>query len=444
MLDEEEYYERRDDRTDIVTDWDASKEPLVIVSPRAKESRPIQAALLVLANTVARFLPHLTIAVGDEHPYLLDDNDNRPISRVLEEVMQEADPFGSFVVTDSPPESWNRGPVVALGDTDRTLPSTIFRPLRGSVQIVPEGADPDNNEEADRIGGLLAGCLAAREIFLEVSSRSDRRAEDTYIFRPFEGAPYPNEGQVKPRYEQLHLIGVGGVGANIVYMIPLLGWTPRIHLIDDDVVTWSNLNRCLPFTAHHAHHAERKVDAGASYLEKHGIQAERRPMRYGEYVEESGRGEPDAVLMMANEDYVWNTVQNNFPPTVYSAATSPNWSVHTSRHIPLHDACVACLWGQHDHETPPMACDVGDVSDEEEEEELGVLPFLSPLAAVLTLGEMALTENLTGSPGPNLRITDLKSQYPRTLATTLTERSPCVCQDQNDLLYRDLLRATSE
>ncbi|MFA5862546.1 MAG: ThiF family adenylyltransferase [Candidatus Thermoplasmatota archaeon] len=305
-----------------------------------------------------------------------------------------------------------------------------FIPREGRAEDVPPGTSPRGVGHADALGGIVAGCLAARDVFLAVSGLTDLQARSPYEFAAArKGLPSGLD------LGTVHVVGAGGVGSNMLYFAPLIGMRGRFHIIDHDRVSASNLNRCLMFEEMHARLSHDKARIAKEYIVTRGSRAEAHVMKYSDFVRANGRGTPHAVWMMANEDEVWNTVQNNFPPLTFSAATSASWGIHSARHRPIDDACVACVLGMHDKVELKLACDEGQVGPPERRQ-LGVLPFFAPLAAAVALGH--ISDELSGGDPPreNLRMTNLAGPYPRILDTRIGRRNGCVCNAQDAETYK--------
>jgi hypothetical protein len=426
------WYDERDHRSKLVQTWNRSCRPLVILPPPAEDEAPaLEAAVHVLTNTLARFLPQATLVIP--HGWMSTQGRGGDLATALQEVVHWADSRARFDFTDDLPSKWSAGPIVAIGEGH---PADVMRfiPRTGGVYVAPSQAIAPKSEPGDLLGGIIAGCLAARDVFLAASGMHDLRPQKPFLFQAAQTAP-----RTDVDLGEVRLIGAGGVGSNIVYFVPFLGVKGRFTIIDHDNVTRSNLNRCLLYSETHARTRALKAQVAEEYLRKAGIPALGHPMTYSQHVRMNGRGRPDVVLMMANEEQVWNTLQNNYPPLTFSSATSANWGIHTARHAPINDACVACLLGSHDVAALKLACDEGTVG-EGERKAMGVLPFFAPLAAALTLAHVLDTYANDVRPRENMRMTNLKVTYPRVDAVRLGRRDGCVCAYQDLEVYAHVLR----
>lgn len=425
--DDEAWYRERDDRSNLVQSWDVTLTPLIVVAPELARTRDGQITLEVLVNIIARFMRTAVIVLA-EQPSILHPHDS--LRDVLVAAAHDAEPRFKLDFVAEPPHDWHAGPTTGLGRIEDARMHKII-PLAGGVAHSPPAHALPADEAPDVVGAIVTACFAARDVFFAASALEELRPRKPYTYRAMQNPlRATNLGNV-------HLIGAGGVGCNIVYFLPFLPITAEFVIIDHDTVGASNLNRCLLFTNAHARDDARKAAVAAAFLEDHGARATPAPMTYAKYIQDHGRGNPDVVFMMANEEEVWNTLQNNFPPLTYSAATSANWGVHTARHEPLSDACVSCLMGLHENATAPMGCDTGQVGPPENKR-LGVLPFIAPLAAVLTLAHV-LDDAVAPKESANLRLTDAGVPYPRMRASRLGKRTGCACSAQDPEIYRTIL-----
>lgn len=422
-----EWYAERDHRSELVTTWDKTLRPVVILDSSLARSREGETVLEVLVNLLARFMRTATVAVpGGLEPH--------HASRLVA-VARAADPRFRLELTDAIPADQSGEPRIAIGRVEAA--TTRFIPLTGGIAVLPATTTLPIGEAPDPMGAILAACLAARQVFAEAAGMKALLATKPYEFRAM------TSGASRRHLGTVHIIGVGGVGSNIAYFAPMFGLRANFVLIDHDTVSASNLNRCLLFSDADARGKARKVAVAAEYLARHGVKADQQAMTYADYIRTHGRGTADIVLMMANEEEVWNTVQNNYPPVAYSSATSSSWGIHTARHTPIQDACVACLLGLHEQAAAPLACDAGQVGPPEKKQ-LGVLPFFAPLAAALTLAHVL--DDLATSPleRENLRLSNFSVAYPRITRTRITKRPGCVCSAQDAAVYADVLAVSKK
>ena len=248
------------------------------------------------------------------------------------------------------------------------------------------------------VGPAFAACLGVAEIFRQAIGLTPPEPYKSY-FSLYDFSNSKNQGDLYnpivsevPEFGRIHQIGCGAVGSSFDYLLSLTNWKANIQLIDDDRVDITNCNRSLAFGAKEACTGRRKVDVCANILNSSHFPFDVFNGKYNDFVD-TGRcidSPPDIILCLANEDAVWSTIQNNFPPLVLHATTTSNWGLNFGRHIPKKEWCVLCRFSQDIQHNFIPVCGKGILESNGEDEPIqGVLPFLSPAAAVLIFAEMA-------------------------------------------------------
>ena len=178
-------------------------------------------------------------------------------------------------------------------------------------------------------------------------------------------------------------------------MISLTSLEGNFTLIDNDKVDFSNCNRSLSFTPFHAIESTKKVEICKNILKTETRQIELFPDLYSKFTNQENfpNLKPDILLCLANEDQVWSTIQDNYPPLTLHATTTSNWGVNFGRHIPLSEWCILCRFSSHLKDNYVPKCETGVIHQTNDSISLGVLPFLSPAASVLLLAELIKLSN---------------------------------------------------
>jgi hypothetical protein len=101
---------------------------------------------------------------------------------------------------------------------------------------------------------------------------------------------------------------------------------------------------------------------------------------------------PDIVLCFANENNIWNTIQQQYPPICFHATTSKSWGIHVGRHIPLVENCLVCTFQNYIQSEIAFKCAEAEIHPHRglagEPSNTAILPFLAPAAALVTLSEL--------------------------------------------------------
>jgi hypothetical protein len=244
---------------------------------------------------------------------------------------------------------------------------------------------------------------------------------------------------------RIYQIGCGAVGSCLDFFLSLTEVQGNILLIDYDKCSITDCNRSLTFDAWDALLAKSKILVCEEVLERTRIVPQHFDGDYSSYI---GTGEylknpPDAILCLANEYNVWETIQQNFPPIVLHATTTVNWGLNLGRHLPKLDWCILCRFRNEVRPIFRPPCAEGTLASPESTERpvIGVLPFLSSAAAVLILAELmkVASRRLSSSNFVQHSMRSHSTGFMKML------RSPdplCICGSQTINLYPDQIRKT--
>lgn len=432
-----DWYRLRDDRT---TRGEPNPrlvvEPIVVAVPAPGDTLAGVACRTFL-NLVARFARDVTLVPSSRR---VSYPEWEKVARGWVELMTRVDPCGQFKLRDS-----HECPVADVGyieaDGEDVAVKALVRPFGWGAQVSQKAAPRSSTSpDPNPLGYAIASCLAAREAFIAaVNSRMPTRARRDWELDPFRISPGGDpEFPTKPDLGRILVVGTGGVGANFVEFLLETGIRAEATLVDYDVVSYTDLNRCLPFFWEDVTGFATKVSALARACQGTSVRVHPFEGNYSSFVGTQGRGDFDQVFVLANEGRVPWAIQNNLPPLTWSAATSQNWGLLVSRHIPLRDACVACLWGMHESEAPTLACSTARVRSDSEAV-LRSLPFLSPLASALLLANAIRLTVDSSVTEASLITGDMEPNPPRLFHTELIPRGDCLCRTVPSGVYRRFL-----
>jgi len=231
-------------------------------------------------------------------------------------------------------------------------------------------------------------------------------------------------------------IGCGAVGSSLDYLLALSPITGVFQLVDYDRVEISNLNRSLLFTSVDAIKNNQKVSACQRMLSS-VAKTNVCDSSFRDYSKKRLKlDQPDMILCLANEQNVWNTIQNHYPPLVFHAATTRNWGINIGRHIKLNEWCIMCRFKDTILIDDSMECGVGSIStqvDKDRKDIQGVLPFLSPLCSVFLLSEMIKVATNEKNPNNFIQFS-MKERCQDIIGLHQKKRVNCICDSQ----YRDI------
>jgi hypothetical protein len=445
--DKKKWYELRDDRTrrvDGVAGFDNFSLGIVIGSPI--DSPAIQVMALTALKILARWCRKIKINLPPETICSLPNHKNLYLKDVLMESMLSADPYGQFVFGNVTEADFDQ--ILILGQAEQPFKQSHVR-INGSGWIAGVSFGnyqdvPFHGNERNIVGPAFAACLGVAEIFRQAIglphphpystwySLFDFSKAESFAALNTPKSPFP------PDFGRVYQIGCGAVGSSLDFFFSLTDWRGIIDLIDYDQVVISNCNRSLSFSACHAINGQDKVHVCADILNYSHFSTSPFKGSFNDFV---GAGKyldtpPDLILCLANEDQVWAAIQNNFPPLLLHATTTPNLGLNFGRHIPKKEWCILCRFSREMAHAFVPPCGEGVISSNEKNEPIqGVLPFLSPAAAVLILAEMAKMQMDNYPVNHNFIQFSLKSPGNSFIKLKMGPQSGCICNEQSMEYY---------
>jgi len=271
-----------------------------------------------------------------------------------------------------------------------------------------------------------------------------------YSLFDFQKADNPTR-LTNPKYDsrqklgRIHQVGCGAVGSSLDFLLPLTDWQSELFLIDFDKVEFTNCNRSLCLNPWDAIRQKYKVDACSETLKTSRIRSVPFIGSYSEFISKGHflDSVPDIILCLANEQNIWSCIQNNYPPLVLHATTTPNWGLNFGRHIPLKEWCIMCRFGNEiEHEFSPECSAVYLEAGNKNESPLGVLPFLSTAAATLILSELAKIGREGYPINKNFIEFSTKTSEGSFQQIQRNRKQDCICTEQTPDLYPIEIRNT--
>ena len=220
----------------------AFSEPVIAVElgPDASEKRGNTAAFLLAVNMLSRTFNNVYAVFPDGiatlwHPWHLDE-----VGDIIDELSRTVD----HDLRSAPPRQPDV--VLSVGQAS-SVPAHRQVIVRGSHWRAALDCDlPEAGEGI--IGSLYSACMGAAQVLLHVLNRmgANYRPMEPYRFSVLDFCVEGDEGYDSGRLwvPEAHMVGVGAVGSASVYTLAHfddIGGT--LHLIDNDQVDESNLNR---------------------------------------------------------------------------------------------------------------------------------------------------------------------------------------------------------
>ena len=310
----------------------------VELGPDAAKRRGNTAAFLLAANLLSRTFDnvHAVFPKGISthwHPWRLNT-----IDAVIDELSRTVD-------KDLCCEPPRRSDVALSIGQDPSVPADRQIVVHGSHWRASLDCDLPGSGEGV-IGPLYSACMGAAQVLLHVlhKMRANYRPMQPFRFSVLDlhidGVEENDLGNLW--IPEAHLVGVGAVGSALVYTLAHFDKIDgELHLIDNDQVDNSNLNR---YVLMRRGDIDRwKADIASDAL--HGKDIRTYPYRgaYSEYVEEHG-GDADILLSPVDSEEGRRALAKTLPKRVLNAATGGTTITLSTHAFGDGKACLHCLY----------------------------------------------------------------------------------------------------
>ncbi len=447
------WYKLRNDRTNridnILLDSNAK---IISVIVRKYLTLSDQAMTICTANILSRWCRRITFYIPEDIPCQFKKWDGMKLHEVILKITNASDPHGEF--SNKPIDDFIETNIkISIGSTTNEKEFWIDSEgwVAGFGYGPSHGENVNKTETFDNniVGAIYASSIINSAVFSYYINKTELVNFHKWIsLLDFETSHRKNglKNPVIPMnldIGNIWQIGAGAVGSSFDFILSLFPVSGSIHIIDYDEVEIHNTSSSLVFSAMNAQDNIKKVSACKHALDSnHSLSVEPITNKdYSKFMSEIDldNNYPDLILCFANEKNVWSTIQYNDPPMVLHATTSSNWGVNFGRHIPFDEWCIVCRFGIKNYEYTPV-CSSSSDGNNNEEEKLGILPFLSPIAAVLVFTELlkqSTGESIDYPKNQNfiqLSLKNIENSSPQFLHRKPKTNCP-VCTEQNRSSY---------
>jgi len=457
-LSKQEWYLKRDDRTLRVTEIKGFEDfkVAIVVSGEIVNDFQCQVMTWIIGNILARWCRYITLQIPEHVVSKLNLSKGKNFKDSIKEALLQIDPYLTLEF-DSVDENKVDAICVIGNQAEQPSKRNIWIDCDGwlaGIGTYPRKEYSSRMASENILGASFAACLGCSELFRRAISKEPiQEQEQWYSLLDFKkslskselkNAPYINNWE----FGHAHQPGCGAVGSSFDYLLALTNWSGSIDLIDFDAVSYSNCNRALTFTSYQAADEVKKVNACLDVLKVNPkVHCQEFLNDYSEYIKQGNffKPPPDLILCLANQGTIWPDIQHNLPPIVLHATTTTNWGVNFGRHIPKKEWCILCRFFEETKDLHRFAPECGQGALVEENIAtpiLGVLPFLSPMSAVLLLTEMA---KMALSPYPissNFVEFSFKTSTGTFLKSTGQINNDCICRSQKIDTYLEPIKKT--
>lgn len=444
-----EFYRRRDDRTNRLTDNRSYHDFHVRVTSEdfSTHSYVGQVQLITAANMLARWCRW--IEFGFANAPLVDElrlgGCTTLHDRIHAEVSQ-ADPFGKFMFKLEPSSEVEY--TLHVGKKSQREKASFAIDADGWNAYA--GIDYDSSvvhlQQNNPVGATFATCIGVADAFKVATHQPKDNRIHQLGLSLFNFALNTDSSPAPDRYEvvslgKMQLIGAGSVGSAIAYLLRMIPLDAQLSIVDHDSIEIENLNRSPLFGI--GDDNLPKAEVTANYLKGH-ISVEPFPERYDEFIQSHGRkpGDTDVIIPVANEYNIHADIENNFPPIQVYGTTTTSWGVNYHRHVPLSDDdCSVCRFPAEDIR-PNFACSTAQVETENKKPIDAALPFLSMAAAAATVADLIKLQLLDYPYTPNFAFLDFLGRMESISIYSKPKKSGCICSHRSSVIHTKYLDST--
>ena len=456
-LSKQEWYLKRDDRTRRVNEIEGFEnfKVGVIVSGEIANDFQCQIMTWMIGNILARWCRYITLQIPEHVVSKLNLWKGSNFKDSLQIALLQIDPYLTLEFDHVDENKMDAVCVIGnqIGSFSKKIIWIDCDGWLAGMGIYPRKKCPSRIDSENILGASFAACLGCSELFRRAIGKEVMEEEQWYSLWDFKKSSSRGELKNAPyiknwAFGHLHQPGCGAVGSSLNYLLALTDWSGSIDLIDFDTVDYSNCNRSLTFTAYQAADEIAKVEACIDILNFNPtIHCRKFLCDYSQYIKQGNffKPPPDLILCLANQGTIWPDIQYNLPPIVLHATTTTNWGVNFGRHIPKKEWCILCRFfdeAKRLHRFTPE-CGKGTVAEENGAVSiLGVLPFLSPMGAILLLAEMAKMAFSEYPVNSNFLDFSFKTSVGKFLASAGQINDDCICRRQEINTYLEPIKKT--
>lgn len=385
----EEFYSRRDHRTNLYVGGGASYADKVVLltgDPALLGTYAGQIVASISANMLSRWCRRVKVSVP---PIQMDPRlGEGSLMDFLLAQLRGNDPFGTFEAASAGddhdlllfvgahvPQGAAR-PVLTTGMSATGWTASVRRAEAHGLEADPQDDNP--------VGATAAAILGGAQVFRDALGLPSI-FDPNFVFDAYSGAalagPIPTQ-QFPDGVDlgRVLMTGAGAVGSSTAFFMDLFRVKARLTCVDADRFEVENLARTALFNF--AHCDLKKVGALAQALadaSSIGVT----PVDAWWHQTDQDLSAFDIVVPVANEYGVRQSLQAAYPPLMIHASTGNNWNVTFGRHIPGRDDCFAERFAGVE-KAPKPSCSGGRLSQSEPDTPDASLPFLSFWAGFLT------------------------------------------------------------
>jgi hypothetical protein len=237
---------------------------------------------------------------------------------------------------------------IAIGSAASPFAETIYAGSDRWDALISTKAPRSVGGSDIPFGAAAAACLACANLFRRIfTAYWPASADEEIVFSTFDSTRAPTKGLPNlPRStsEPFVLVGVGAIGNAAAWTLARLPLNGTVHLIDDQTIELSNLQRYV--LAEQADEGAVKVEVVSRFFDSEGLGVVPHRKTWAAFVTEHGYEWP-RVLLALDSATDRRSAQGSLPRWIANSWTQPGdlgVSVHPV--FTGEGACVSCLYLQ--------------------------------------------------------------------------------------------------
>ena len=313
----------------------------VVVDDQALDSREGRATVDLAVRLLARLYPTVAFAAtGKADDRGLDEFEllARAINSKIDVRRGIAGATQCLVVGSTKPQL-RRGndPLVVYAGSDNWLARVTTKS--------PAGSGPSGNP----FGAGAAACIAVANVFRASFSEQLSRAkvDENLTFSVLEMKPVESGKALNPllqRFDfgEVYLAGVGAIGNGFVWASAHLDCTGTLHLIDEETLAPSNLQRYAMTVE--ADVDKRKVELAKGWLAGSELIVKDHNLHWEPFVSQREDRQFDQVAVAVDSARTRINIQASLPRRVFNSWTQAGEAGLSRHEFDAPGACLACLY----------------------------------------------------------------------------------------------------
>lgn len=354
------------------------------------------ATLLNLTARLYKGIRHIRIVIDADVvrvPHVCFLNDIPNVQQASLHLLEELNAAAFTIGEGRPRDNVQQWIWVHVGAASPDLPPGIAVAGRGWLALVNDDSWKLARSDHNPIGAMVAACLGTAEIYKALYPLREEKGPTRIALSAFDFSDSVESNPALPENVDLpstYIAGTGAVGMAVLFVlnsIPAIRSGDGLHVVDDDTIDDTNINRCVLTILKDIGSA--KLDVLMSRLDIKRLGVVPHQAKWQSFVQEPEHSDPkkfERVISCVDKYVAREAVQYDRLPKVLLSAGTGDFLLTVSRHI-LDDglSCGLC------YQAKDVEPDCANASEAAQQAFVGPadpsISFVSVLAGVLLAAE---------------------------------------------------------